>query len=66
MTVYNLHIPGVTTARALMLTTTSSQVAETKKRRQEVLKEIRRRRAENYKRFLAHNKPHKKMTKIYP
>ncbi len=55
MTAYNLHIPGVMSARELPLT--SPEVAEAKRKRREQLDEIRRRRRERYKRFLARFTP---------
>ncbi len=56
MTAYNLHIPGVTTAGALLTRTPAA--VETKTRRQKLLQEVRRRNRERYKRFLARHKPH--------
>jgi hypothetical protein len=59
MTVYKHHIPGVFTG--LEITKTPAAL-EAKQRRRELLDEIRRRRRERYKAFLARCKPQKHPT----
>ncbi len=59
MTAYTLHIPGVMSASELLLR--SPEAVEVKRKRRELLEEIRRRRRERYKRFLARCKPYKQL-----
>jgi hypothetical protein len=54
MTAYKHHIPGVTIAQE---SSGTPAALEAKRKRRELLEQIRRRRAENYKRFLARCKP---------
>lgn len=54
MTAYKFNVPGVTTAQEI---TRTPGIEEAKRKRRELLVEIRRRRAQMYKRFLARCKP---------
>lgn len=56
MTAYNLHTPGVTSGLEI---TKSPEAIAARAKRQHFLEEIRRRRRERYKHFLARFQPQK-------